>query len=169
MTEALIDTTAFDRVSTAAAELLLRPACASVAWIGAMAADRPYENLDALTAHSAEVIDRLGWPDVEEALAAHPRIGERASGDDLESAWSQQEQSGSGTAEQSTAAALRAGNVEYEQRFGHVFLICATGRSAEEMLAALRERIGHDEASERAVVRAELTAIVRLRLAKILR
>lgn len=166
---ALIDTAAFDRVSTAAAEMVLRPACASVAWVEAMAADRPYSSFDALVGHSDEVLAELTWPDVEEALAAHPRIGERATGDGIEAGWSQQEQSGAMTAEESTAAALRAGNIEYEERFGHVFLICATGRTAEQMLAALRERLGHDADAERDVVRAELTAIVRLRLAKILR
>lgn len=169
MTEALIDTAAFDRVSAAAAEMVLRPACASVAWIEAMTAGRPYETLDALTAYSDETVAGLLWPDVEEALAAHPRIGERATGAGVEAGWSQQEQSGAMSAEQATAEALRAGNVEYEQRFGHVFLICATGRSADEMLAALRERLGHDAGAERAVVRRELGAIVRLRLSKILR
>ncbi len=63
-------------------------------------------------------------------------------------------------------AGLRAGNAAYEERFGHVFLICATGMSAASMLAALRARLGHDPAREREVVRAELTKIVRLRLGK---
>jgi 2-oxo-4-hydroxy-4-carboxy-5-ureidoimidazoline decarboxylase len=63
-------------------------------------------------------------------------------------------------------AGLRAGNVAYEERFGHVFLICATGMSAASVLAALQARLGHDPAAERAVVRDELMKIVRLRLAK---
>jgi 2-oxo-4-hydroxy-4-carboxy-5-ureidoimidazoline decarboxylase len=61
---------------------------------------------------------------------------------------------------------LRDGNAEYEQRFGHIFLICATGRTAEQLLTALRERLANDDPAEREVVRRELTAIVRLRLAK---
>jgi 2-oxo-4-hydroxy-4-carboxy-5-ureidoimidazoline decarboxylase len=123
--------------------------------------------LAALVARSDEVLAGLGWPDLEEALAAHPRIGQRAAGADRESAWSRQEQSGA--ADAAVAAALREGNVEYERRFGHVFLICATGRSPDEILAALRDRLGNDDGVERDVVRGELTEIVRLRLAKTLR
>jgi 2-oxo-4-hydroxy-4-carboxy-5-ureidoimidazoline decarboxylase len=169
MIDALVEVTAFDSLSPAAARVLLRPACASQAWIDAMVAGRPYGALCALLAHSDDVLAGIAWPELEEALSAHPRIGERASGGDLESSWSRQEQSAASGAAAATAEALRAGNVEYEEQFGHVFLICATGRSSEEMLAALTERLGNDEQTERAVVRAELTQIVRLRLGKALR
>jgi 2-oxo-4-hydroxy-4-carboxy-5-ureidoimidazoline decarboxylase len=164
--EALLQTTAFDALSAPAAEALLRAACASSAWIEAMVIGRPYGSFDALAARSDETLAGLTWPDLEEALAAHPRIGDRAGGEDRAATWSREEQSGTGAAPADVAAALRDGNAEYEQRFGHIFLICATGRTAEQLLTALRERLANDDPAEREVVRRELTAIVRLRLAK---
>jgi len=97
------------------------------------------------------------------ALARHPRIGERASGDPGDVALSAAEQSGVSS---SDAAALAAGNAAYEERFGYIYLICASGLSGEQMLAALRERLTHDDAAERLVVMDELRKIAALRLAK---
>ena len=166
MDDPLIDVAAFDALSPMAAGTLLTPVCASNAWIVAMVATRPHGTLDLLRTRSDEALAALEWPDIQQALDAHPRIGERARAEGLESTWSQAEQSGVVDAD---AEALREGNIEYEQRFGHVFLICATGLTSAQMLAALRERLGHDEAAERVVVRAELTKIVRLRLQKTFR
>ena len=154
-------------VPDAAAELLA--CCASKRWIAAVLAERPYRGLASLAATSDRVIARLDWPDVEEALAAHPRIGERVTGDGREANWSRQEQSGTRLADVDTDTALREGNLAYEQRFGHVFLIYATGRSASEMLDALRSRLTNPVEVERDVVRGELGKIVRLRLAKAFR
>lgn len=151
-------------VPDAAAELYA--CCASKRWIATLLAERPYGRLAALAATSDRVIARLDWPDVEEALAAHPRIGERVSGDGRDAAWSRQEQAGARLADVDTDNALREGNLAYEQRFGHVFLIYATGRSASEMLEALRSRLTNPVEVERNVVRAELAKIVRLRLGK---
>ncbi|QFG25169.1 2-oxo-4-hydroxy-4-carboxy-5-ureidoimidazoline decarboxylase [Actinomadura sp. WMMB 499] len=142
----------------------LRACCASRRWIEAVRGRGPAE----LRAVSAAVLDGLDWTDVEEALAAHPRIGDRVAGGDRESAWSRGEQSGMDAAADGVRTALVAGNRAYEERFGHVFLICATGLSAAGMLAALRERLGNDAAAERAVVRTELAKIVDLRLAKLI-
>ena len=167
-----------DRATAATAASLLRPACASARWIGRLVSGRPYGTLDALAAASDAAIGALGWPDIEQALAAHPRIGdgaesggahagtERGARAGTEAAWSRQEQSGARDAPADVLAALRAGNAAYEERFGHVFLICATGMSAASMLAALQARLGHDPATEREVVRDELMKIVRLRLAR---
>src|ERR1039458_7421469 len=159
-----------DRATAATAASLLRPACASARWVGRLVSGRPYGTLDALVAASDAAIGALGWPDVEQALAAHPRIGDRTGSEgargDTEAAWSRQEQSGARDAPAGLLAGLRAGNAAYEERFGHVFLICATGMSAASMLDALQARLGHDPAAEREVVRAELMKIVRLRLAK---
>ena len=148
---------------------LLRPCCASAAWLVAMTANRPYGTLDALVERSDGALALLDWPDVEEALEAHPRIGQRAAGSDRESSWSRQEQSAAAELDRGIADDLGAGNLAYEERFGHVFLIRATGRSAEEMLAELRERLTNDVETERGVVRGELAQIVRLRLAKAFR
>lgn len=146
------------------AEAELLPCCASVRWAAEVAARRPYPDLATLRAVSAAALDALGWDDVLQALSAHPRIGERAAGDGREARWSRGEQAAA-TTDGDTAAELVAGNLAYEQRFGHVFLVCATGLSAERVLAALRTRLANDVDTERRVVRAELAAIVELRLA----
>jgi 2-oxo-4-hydroxy-4-carboxy-5-ureidoimidazoline decarboxylase len=160
---------ALDEAAPEQARDLLRPCCASSAWLVAMTRGRPYGTLDALIERSDGALALLDWPDVEEALAAHPGIGQRQAGSDRESAWSWQEQSATADLEPSTADALVAGNLAYEERFGHVFLIRANGRSAEEMLGELHERLGNDAETERGVVRGELAQIVRLRLAKAFR
>ncbi|GII26809.1 2-oxo-4-hydroxy-4-carboxy-5-ureidoimidazoline decarboxylase [Planotetraspora mira] len=145
----------------------LRSCCASAAWVSAVARRGPYRDLAGLIDAGEAAIADLSWSDVEEALSAHPRIGERRAGDGKEAAWSRSEQSGTATAGQAVLDAIREGNAAYEERFGHVYLVCATGRSAEEMLVFLRERLAGDEESERKIVREELTAIVKLRLAKL--
>ena len=144
-------------------EAELSACCASRRWVAALAG-RSHRDAAALRAAGAEALDELDWADVEEALAGHPRIGERVR----EGTWSRGEQSGMDDAEAEVRAALLAGNREYEERFGHVFLICASGRGAEEMLGDLRERLGNDTGTERAVVRRELARIVDLRLAKLM-
>jgi len=164
-----MDIDEFNALPAAAAADVLRPACASTSWAQVLVVSRPYGSPAEVGATSDGVIAALGWPDVEEALAAHPRIGRAASGEDAEASWSRQEQAGAITASPEITAALRAGNVAYEERFGHVFLISATGRTAEDMLGALTERLENDEETEQRVVRRELAAIVRARLAKLLR
>ncbi|WP_188192850.1 2-oxo-4-hydroxy-4-carboxy-5-ureidoimidazoline decarboxylase [Nonomuraea sp. SYSU D8015] len=139
--------------------------CASRAFAASVAGRRPYGDLDELLAAAEDAVGALEWADVLEALAAHPRIGERAGGSGRESAWSRQEQSG---VEDELREALAEGNRAYEARFGHVHLVCATGLSGAQMLARLRERLGNDEERERAVVREELAKITRLRLVKLL-
>jgi 2-oxo-4-hydroxy-4-carboxy-5-ureidoimidazoline decarboxylase len=111
----------------------------------------------------------LSWADVAQGLAAHPRIGEHAVGDSRAAAWSRREQSvAARSGDEATAAALVRANLAYEERFGHVFLIFANGRSQEEILAAARARVGNDEATERAIVADELRKIALLRLERLL-
>jgi 2-oxo-4-hydroxy-4-carboxy-5-ureidoimidazoline decarboxylase len=105
----------------------------------------------------------LSWDDVLIALNAHPRIGERPAGDSREAAWSRREQSAV-TADD----AIREANRAYEEKFGHVFLIFASGRSQEEILAAAKQRLGNDEQTEREVVKEELRKIALLRLERAL-
>ncbi|HWU19908.1 MAG TPA: 2-oxo-4-hydroxy-4-carboxy-5-ureidoimidazoline decarboxylase, partial [Nocardioides sp.] len=105
--------------------------------------------------------------EVDQALAAHPRIGERAEGGHAEAAWSRQEQAGV-TTTTDVQQALAAGNRAYEERFGRVFLICATGLHAEEILADLRARLDHDTETEAGVVADELRKIALLRLDRVL-
>ncbi|MEW9527926.1 2-oxo-4-hydroxy-4-carboxy-5-ureidoimidazoline decarboxylase [Microbispora sp. NPDC049125] len=145
----------------------LRPCCASAAWVTAVAGRGPYADLGELLKAGEAALAELDWDGVLEALAAHPRIGERAAGGGREAGWSRAEQSGAAAAGDAVLGAIHEGNAAYESRFGHVYLVCATGRTAEEMLGLLRERLDNDEETEREVVRAELSKIVALRLAKL--
>jgi 2-oxo-4-hydroxy-4-carboxy-5-ureidoimidazoline decarboxylase len=165
----VLDVAALDRLDPGSAAAVLLPCCAAARWAGALAAGRPYGSLAALTVASDAAIAALDWADIEQALAAHPRIGQPPRGEGRESAWSAREQSAAAAAGDADRALLASGNAEYEQRFGHVFLICATGKPAAQVLAALRERLGNDPAAEREVVRRELAAIAALRLAKAFR
>ncbi|WP_460369248.1 2-oxo-4-hydroxy-4-carboxy-5-ureidoimidazoline decarboxylase [Actinocorallia lasiicapitis] len=155
----------FNALTAAEAEQSLLACCAAPQWAAAVAAGRPYGDYSALTNRSDQALSGLGWPQINKALDAHPRIGERAAGTSREAAWSRQEQSGAADADR---AAFVEANRAYEDRFGHVFLICATGRSAAEMLEAARARLGNAAETERGVVRGELTAITRLRLGKLI-
>ena len=165
----LVSVASFDRAPRDEATALIRPCCASSRWIAELVLGRPFGSVRAVLRASADIIGDLRWSDVAEALAAHPRIGERATGGDRESAWSRAEQSSAGQSTASVQDQLVAGNVAYENRFGQVFLICATGRSATDILAALQQRLQNPTERERDVVREELREIVRLRLIKTLR
>ncbi|NUP66889.1 MAG: 2-oxo-4-hydroxy-4-carboxy-5-ureidoimidazoline decarboxylase [Nonomuraea sp.] len=154
----------FDRRPREEAEAELLACCASRAFAASVAARRPFGDAGRLADAAEAAVRALEWPDVLEALSAHPRIGERAAGEGRESRWSRQEQSG---VPDDLRAALAAGNRAYEQRFGHVYLVCATGLSGSELLARLRTRLGNDEETERDVVRDELAKITRLRLGKL--
>lgn len=154
----------FNALPRADAEAELLTCCASRRWVKAVVAGRPYASPEDLFAAAGKLARELDWPDVEEALAAHPRIGDRPEGDSREAAWSRGEQSGVGDADRD---AFAVANAEYERRFGHVFLICASGRNAGEMLAELRTRMANDPEAERGVVQGELVKITGLRLRKL--
>ncbi len=137
--------------------------CASPVWAAAVIEGGPYPDAAAVQRAADTALTGLDWSEIEKALAAHPRIGERAAGQSQEARWSRGEQAAAGD-----TSILAAANAEYERTFDRVFLINATGRSAGEILANLRARLGNDEDTERAVVREELRGIVRLRLGKAL-
>jgi 2-oxo-4-hydroxy-4-carboxy-5-ureidoimidazoline decarboxylase len=163
--------TGLDQLNTASREQAVQQlhACnAATRWVDEMLAGRPYANDEALLAAGDKAARDLSWSDVTEALQAHPRIGERATGDSVDAAWSRTEQAAVGDADADTQQALRDGNVAYEQRFGHVFLVRAADRDPQDMLAELRRRLGNDEISERAEVTEQLAQITRLRLERLL-
>ncbi|GAA4589979.1 2-oxo-4-hydroxy-4-carboxy-5-ureidoimidazoline decarboxylase [Actinoplanes octamycinicus] len=142
---------------------------AAPAWGAAIAAKRPFPDRAAIVAEADAAARALTWDEVLQGLSAHPRIGERAAGASREAAWSRAEQSAAArSADDTTKAALVEANRAYEERFGHVFLIFASGRSQAEILAAARERLDHDEATERAIVADELRKIAGLRLERVL-
>jgi allantoicase len=147
------------------AESELHACCASRQWAAGVAAARPFADAAALAASADAVWESLGPDDWLEAFAAHPRIGDRVDG----SSPSAREQAGVGGADGGVLEALAEGNREYERRFGHVFLISASGRGAGELLAALRERLGNDPEAELRIAAAEQGKITRLRLRGMLR
>ncbi|HET7306178.1 MAG TPA: 2-oxo-4-hydroxy-4-carboxy-5-ureidoimidazoline decarboxylase [Segeticoccus sp.] len=142
-------------------------ACCDVpAWADAVLTGRPYARAEDLYAVADRAARRFSSAEVDRALAAHPRIGQRAQGNGAGAGWSRQEQSGV-SQDAAVQQALLEGNRAYEDRFGRVFLICATGLSGEGILASLRERLAHDDATEAAVVADELRKIALLRLRKV--
>ena len=138
--------------------------CSSARWAAEVASGRPFASADEIIARSDAAVAGLTQADLEQALAGHPRIGDRPGA----GAWSRQEQAGVATADQAIVCALADGNQAYERRFGHIYLVCATGRSGAELLALLRERLGNDSAAEWDVVRRELAKINQIRLRKLL-
>lgn len=145
----------------------LAACCASRRWTDALADGRPYNGWTELAAASTSTIKALRWSDVLEALDAHPRIGDKAAGESQEARWSRAEQSAAASADAAVLGALARANVEYERRFGHVFLICASGRPAGQILAEARRRLGNDAVAERQEVRTELAGIALLRLERL--
>ena len=153
----------------AAAALLT--CCGSPRWAREMAGRRPFGGVTELLSAGDEAWWRLDAADWDDAFAAHPRIGERkaapAQGAQA-AAWSAQEQSGAASAGEDVAAALAEGNRAYEQRFGRIYIVCATGKTAEEMLDILRARLANDAETELRVAAGEQAKITRLRLEKLI-
>jgi 2-oxo-4-hydroxy-4-carboxy-5-ureidoimidazoline decarboxylase len=135
--------------------------CSAPGWARRVTGERPYASLDELLAAADAAWAARGPGELEAAMAGHPRIGERGL-----SARSRQEQSGVGSGA-GTVQALRDANAAYEARFGHVFLICATGRGPDDILAELHRRMAHDPATELGVAAAEIGKINALRLRKL--
>jgi 2-oxo-4-hydroxy-4-carboxy-5-ureidoimidazoline decarboxylase len=143
----------------------LRECCAAESWIDRVIAGRPYRDRAALGAASDAATADLDDTGLAEALAGHPRIGERPA---AHATWSSQEQAGVSGAADDVRADLAAANAAYETRFGQVYLVCATGKDASELLALCRARLTNDPVTERGVVLGELAKINRIRLHKLL-
>jgi 2-oxo-4-hydroxy-4-carboxy-5-ureidoimidazoline decarboxylase len=155
---------AFNAAPPEVAERGVLACCASGSFARMIAGGRPYRNPAALRDAVSAAFETLTWDDIVESMNAHPRIGERVGA----GGWSAAEQSGAASASDGVRQALADGNLAYEQRFGHVFLICASGLSGQDMLDQLQARLGNDPDAERAVVREELLKITWLRLTKLL-
>jgi 2-oxo-4-hydroxy-4-carboxy-5-ureidoimidazoline decarboxylase len=153
-----------NRLPDQEARMELLACCGSRRWAARVSSGRPYPDNAALLAAADEAWDGAAEADIREAFAAHPRIGEPEHG----GAQERGEQAASSDADAETRAALREGNRAYEERFGHIYLVCASGRSAGELLADLRSRLGNDPATELRVAAEEQRAITRLRLKKLL-
>jgi 2-oxo-4-hydroxy-4-carboxy-5-ureidoimidazoline decarboxylase len=163
----------FHRLPAADARGLLLACCAAEPWASRLVEGRPYPTVAALLRESDEAVTSLTVPELAAALAGHPRIGERVPAGREPAAsraagWSRQEQSRMAAADEPARQAIAELNVAYEKRFGHIYLVCATGRTAAELLALLQARLGHDDAAEWRTVRSELQQINRIRLDKLL-
>jgi 2-oxo-4-hydroxy-4-carboxy-5-ureidoimidazoline decarboxylase len=158
---------AFDALPPHEAGPMLETCCGSSAWVNGMLIRRPFTTLTVLLQQA----DQLWWDltpdDWREAFDHHPRICEStaavAQGKSAR-AWSADEQRGASSADDDTRRALADGNREYERRFGHIYLVYATGKTADEMLALRRRRLGNDPDTELRVAAAEQAKITRLRL-----
>lgn len=153
-----------------AVEELMR-CCGCAAWAASMERRRPFASKEALLAAADEEWARAEPEHWIEAFSHHPRIGGK---DALRArfaataSWSQGEQSQVAEADEATLDALAAGNAEYESKFGHIFIVCAAGKSAQEMLRLLRGRLPNDPAFEKRVAAAEQGKITKIRLEKLL-
>ena len=144
----------------------LERCCGARRWVDGMLAMRPFTSPAALHEAADAVWAGLGPLDFLEAFAHHPAIGARA---DALSAWSSEEQARAGDGGTAVLTELRTLNEEYAARFGYTFIICATGKSAPEILSDLRARLGHDADAELRVAAGEQSSITHLRLEKLSR
>lgn len=160
----------FNKLPTGEAQQVLLECCSAPGWTVQMAAARPYASVQDAIRQSSAVVAAMTAADLAEALAGHPRIGERPepAGDDSPAAgWSRREQSGVGSGDTALRRALAEANLEYEQQFGHIYLVCASGRTGTELLSVLRSRLQNDPGTEWQVVRNELQKINELRLQRL--
>jgi 2-oxo-4-hydroxy-4-carboxy-5-ureidoimidazoline decarboxylase len=161
----------FNELSADAARAELLRCCGSTRWISSMVRHRPYEDKAAALAASDVAWAATNEKDWLEAFGHHPRIGGK---DALRAkfaatkSWAQGEQAAVGAADEATLDALEKGNASYEARFGFIFIVCATGKSAAEMLALLNGRLHHDRAPELWIAAAEQGKITKIRLEKLL-
>ncbi len=149
----------------------LAACCGAPAWVAALNQRFPFATAEALVAEADRIWHDLREADWREAFAHHPKIGDRSSLKEKfasTAAWAAGEQGAVRQASADTLGALAAGNAAYERKFGYIFIVCATGKSADEMLALLQARLPHAPAAEIIVAMAEQAKITRLRLEKLL-
>jgi 2-oxo-4-hydroxy-4-carboxy-5-ureidoimidazoline decarboxylase len=153
----------FNTSQDSAALAALHEVCASSVWGSKILAQRPYATVEALFDAGDAAMAELSAEDLAEAMAGHPPIGRPKPGD----ATSSREQRGMVGASEELKADMLELNLAYQERFGHVFLICATGATGEQMRAAMKARIGNSPEQEREIVRTELGRINRIRLTRL--
>ena len=144
--------------------------CGSTRWAQQMVESRPYPSLEALIESAYDTWRSLAPDEWLEAFRSHPKIGEKKAATSVSAQsqkWSGQEQAGVSNASRETVDSLATLNRAYEQKFGFIFIICATGKTSAEMLSALRERLENDAATELPIAAAEQSKITELRLKKL--
>ncbi len=162
---------ALNALDTAARAEALATCCGATAWVATLNAQFPFDSAAALYEATERIWHNLGEADWREAFTHHPKIGDvRALQEKFAStaAWAAGEQGAVQQASLETLQALAADNTAYEQKFGYIFIVCATGKSADEMLALLQARLPHEPSQEIHVAMREQAKITRLRLEKLL-
>lgn len=145
--------------------------CGATRWAETVERERPYASLEQLIAKANDVWWSLNEADWLEAFRSHPKIGERKAANAVSAQsqqWSAQEQQGVQNAAQEAVEKLAQLNVDYEKKFGFIFIVCATGKSTDEILALLEQRLPNDAAVELPIAAEEQAKITELRLRKLL-
>jgi 2-oxo-4-hydroxy-4-carboxy-5-ureidoimidazoline decarboxylase len=159
----------FNALPSAQAESVLMDCCGSVRWAASVSSRRPYETAEALHKSADSIWWNLESADWLEAFSHHPQIGDKpASGSESARQWAEGEQTGARAATEEVKARLARGNRAYFDKFGYIYIVCATGKSAEGMLAILEQRLRNDLPSELSIAAEQQRLITRIRLDKLL-
>jgi OHCU decarboxylase len=159
----------FNALPPSAAEAALGDCCGATRWTKLLTAQRPFLSADALYLAANAAWKKMDRADILEAFSCHPRIGQKAAtGSQSHRQWSEGEQTGARTATEDVKARLARQNRAYFEKFGYIFIVCASGKSADEMLALLEQRLqNNDDATELPVAAEQQRLIMRLRLEKL--
>jgi 2-oxo-4-hydroxy-4-carboxy-5-ureidoimidazoline decarboxylase len=159
---------AWNKADESAALDAMLACCGARRWATEMVALRPIRDVAELSEMADRIWSTMQEPDWLEAFACHPRIGERRAShtSSQSAAWSKQEQSRTGAASENVLAELAEGNRLYEERFGFTYIVCATGKSTEQMLAILKRRLGATREAELREAAEQQRQIMRIRLGK---
>lgn len=160
-----------DAIPARTAASFLANCCGSSRWVSEMVAARPFGSRDSVLSEADRIWTSLDASDLLEAFSHHPRIGERTGAlpqGELGDEWSEDEQAGIDDADDDARRALAAANQEYERRFGYIFIVCATGKTPEEMVELARQRLRNDGTTELRLAADEQRKITRIRLQKLL-
>ncbi|MDI3285355.1 2-oxo-4-hydroxy-4-carboxy-5-ureidoimidazoline decarboxylase [Polyangium sp. 15x6] len=150
------------------ARAALTRCCGSARWVDRMLHERPFQSRAHLFEAASRHWNALDVADWDEAFSHHPRIGEPSAASRSTAAWAANEQAGAARSADDVRAAIAEGNRAYEAKFGRIYLVCATGKTGEELLAILRARLDNDAETELRVAVGEQEKITRLRLEKLL-
>ncbi|MBZ5661335.1 MAG: 2-oxo-4-hydroxy-4-carboxy-5-ureidoimidazoline decarboxylase [Acidobacteriia bacterium] len=158
----------FNALPSSKAEAALLDCCGATRWTKQLAAQRPFDGAEALCAAADAAWQTMDRADILEAFSHHPQIGRKAaSGSESHRRWSEGEQTGARAADEDVKARLARGNLAYFQKFGYIFIVCATGKTAEEMLALLDQRLQNDAARELPIAAEQQRLIMQLRITKL--
>ena len=145
--------------------------CGSQEWARRMAGSRPFESPDQLSTRASEIwwtLDRSDWL---EAFRSHPKIGGKKAAEKVSEQsreWSGEEQSGVNSASEQVLSKLASLNKQYDEKFGFIFIVCASGKSSDEMLAILKSRLNNDAETEMRIAASEQEKITEIRLRKLI-